>query len=635
MNRKSEVDMKKIKDKIFGSFPLLGRILGWILCAIIPVLAIFWLEITNKLSRFQFWEWYQRNALPFYFALMIGILLFLMMIAVTGRIYIGIPLTLLGIWAVGQLHVQKRNFLGDPLYPWDFYQIRNAINIIPHLNLTMKWSVLAALRFLGFGSLVLFGLWLIYYGTKKFKIHPVIRICAVGSILSFLFYLGFTSHGTKTVLPKFGIRDIVWDQRTNYSLNGFTTGFFINLKYSWIQAPPGYGKRAIQTFREQFTVSSAGDEAWQENRRPHLIFIMNEAFWDPKRLPNVEFSKDPIPNFTRLSKEHPSFDLVVNAIGGKTANIEFEVLTGFSTRFLPVGSVPYNQYVSRPMRSMVSVLKQRGYRTVAVHPYYKWYYMRERVYQHLGFEEFIGAADFINPQYRGKFISDVSLSEKIIEEFERTEAQKPMFLFSVSMQNHGPYKEGRYDTPPLVTVSSDFLKQENLEGLQTFTQGMYEADASLQILVEYFKEKEEPVAIVFFGDHLPMLGYGYSTYVQTGFLSTAKEEDWSLQERMKMYSVPLLLWTNFEVDRMDYESVGANYLFSVLFEGLGMGQEPFERFLSTRFQDIRASIRNLTVDAKEQLSHEMPEDQKILEEIQRLLQYDLMFGKQYFLSISE
>ena len=47
--------------------------------------------------------------------------------------------------------------------------------------------------------------------------------------------------------------------------------------------------------------------------------------------------------------------------------------------------------------------------------------------------------------------------------------------------------------------------------LETYTQGAHDADQSLQMMIDHFKDSDEPTMIVFYGDHLPMLGYGLSS----------------------------------------------------------------------------------------------------------------------------
>ena len=48
----------------------------------------------------------------------------------------------------------------------------------------------------------------------------------------------------------------------------------------------------------------------------------------------------------------------------------FEFLTGNSMAFLPQGSIPYQQYITKELPALPAYLASLGYETVATHPYY-------------------------------------------------------------------------------------------------------------------------------------------------------------------------------------------------------------------------------------------------------------------------
>ena len=53
--------------------------------------------------------------------------------------------------------------------------------------------------------------------------------------------------------------------------------------------------------------------------------------------------------------------------GSMTSNSEFEFLTGDSVAMLPSNSIAYQFNVKPDARTMVSTMKDQGYRTVAMH----------------------------------------------------------------------------------------------------------------------------------------------------------------------------------------------------------------------------------------------------------------------------
>ena len=68
--------------------------------------------------------------------------------------------------------------------------------------------------------------------------------------------------------------------------------------------------------------------------------------------------------------------------------MEFEALTGYSASFLPNGSKPYQQHVTKPMFSLPNYLKlTQGYQTAAVHCFWARYWSRDTAYPNLGFDD--------------------------------------------------------------------------------------------------------------------------------------------------------------------------------------------------------------------------------------------------------
>ena len=74
--------------------------------------------------------------------------------------------------------------------------------------------------------------------------------------------------------------------------------------------------------------------------------------------------------------------------GSMTSNSEFEFLTGDSVAMLPSNSIAYQFNVKPDARTMVSTMKDQGYRTVAMHPYPGENWNRNTCYANMGFDEF-------------------------------------------------------------------------------------------------------------------------------------------------------------------------------------------------------------------------------------------------------
>ncbi len=101
----------------------------------------------------------------------------------------------------------------------------------------------------------------------------------------------------------------------------------------------------------------------------------------------------------------------------------------------------------------------------------------------------------------------------------------------------------------------------------------------LQGLTEYFQEREEPVVLVFFGDHLPNLGDNYLCYRELGMEIGQGEEPKTV---LKTYESPYVIWANpAAAEQLEFAAakealdlpednvVNANYLGALLLELTG------------------------------------------------------------------
>ena len=104
--------------------------------------------------------------------------------------------------------------------------------------------------------------------------------------------------------------------------------------------------------------------------QPNIIMIMNESFADLGTLGEFETNEDYMPYVRSLldgAENTVSGSLMVSTLGGGTATTEFEVLSGSSMVFLPVGGAPYQMFVRMQTPGLVSGLRAQGYQTTAMH----------------------------------------------------------------------------------------------------------------------------------------------------------------------------------------------------------------------------------------------------------------------------
>lgn len=194
--------------------------------------------------------------------------------------------------------------------------------------------------------------------------------------------------------------------------------------------------------------------------------------------------------------------LSVPVFGSLTSNSEFEFLTGDSVSLLPANSIAYQFNVKPNTYSLVSTLKSQGYETVAMHPYPKENWNRQECYRNMGIDEFLDIEDYEGSELLRNYVSDRADYEKLIEKVESKEnPDDKLFLFNVTMQNHGGY-ETLYDNFDQEVWLTGELKGKYPKADQ-YLSLMKRSDEALEYLLSYFEKSQEPTMIVLFGDHQP------------------------------------------------------------------------------------------------------------------------------------
>ena len=587
------------------------------LTLLISALLVFSVELIVRGSLSETLLFFQQPFRPGWTTVLLFALLLVFLDALLGRAHHALlvvaPLALF-LAFVGH---QKSLYLGDPLYPTDFLYARQIVELMPLL--VSERPVTAVLFTLGgLAAVVLlivaWRFWRRRFPALSFRGRMTRLVVALPALLFFGSLMDYATFSWAR--DRLQIIPMMWDQKENYSSNGFAIAFALNVPMAKVSAPQGYSAKAIEAIaRPEAALPVLPPE------RPDIIIVMNESFWDPTRLPGISITPDPIANVRSLQSGHvfsPEF-------GGMTANVEFEALTGFSNAFLPYGSIPYQQYVRRPMPSLATFLKGEGYETRAIHPFSGWFWNRAPVYKAFGFDSFLSVDELPPLANRGRLVSDEALTEEIIREAEGID--RPFFLFAVTLQNHGPYEPGRYaqTTHRVDGAPSKFAH----DAILSYAEGASDGDKSLARLIEWAKQRTRPTIIAMFGDHLPPLG---STYVETGFMkeNVAKRKA-PLAEMSVQHETPLVIWSNRDGPVENLGSISPSFLPLHVLKSAGISHPYYTGFLGAVSERYRVIDRNMLVTPDDQATPDWSRAKKIDPAIRdfRLLQYDMMFGKHH------
>lgn len=557
------------------------RALGHYLHATYPLyLFSVWIVCTCEfLNRGQLADtmlWSVRHTGLLLFNALIILCLILILSAIIGRTRVAGWIVAFSALLISFASGIKLKILGVPLLPWDFVLTGEAKDMTPYLNnLLNMQTIVGLIVFVAISWLLLYRIPRFHH-RLKWKEKITLSLLATGMFAMLIFEQPLSYKSV------FHLEHITWNQAEHVSNNGFLLASLMNLDILFIDKKT-YDRNQIFAFLERYPDQSAAapddrtEEGKEESPLPNIIIILSETFWDPTLIRDVNFSQDPMPFFHSLQQKYPSGWLLSPQFGGGTANVEFEVLTGLSMRFLPQGSVPYNQYVTHEVDSLASITGRQGYRSTAISPFHSWYFKSKDVYRYLGFDKYI-SIEFFDPVYSGPYIADSEVARMIID--ETSDSPEPHFIFANTMENHFHYYPGKFEKNT-IQVSGEI--EPGTRGLlETYATGIAAADNMLQTLVEHYSQQNEPTVIAFFGDHLPVLGDEYKAFIDSNYISGENDPDFLY----KMYRLPFLIWNNFESTEQQSLFMSPSFLGPMVLKTAGLGGSSLMGYLSELYEEI-------------------------------------------------
>lgn len=512
--------------------------------------------------------------MPFYY------LLLLLIFFLTGRLKVALYVESIFSLFVGLANYFVILFRSTPILPWDLYSVGVASTVASNYTYSISWQVVYVL----FSFVLLFLLeskiTLKWTNIKARLLSLLPWGACVAAYLSVIWIPNLEDY--------FDIDNTLFTPGYMYRTNGFMTAFLMDTRYLTVSAPDGYTPGESQ----DLLASAATDSSTKDTgNRPNVIVIMDEAFSDPAVLGDFETSMDYMPFIRSLMEGEEntiSGYMYSSVLGGNTANTEFEFLTGNSMAFLPVGSVPYQQYLFDATKGFTSHLNELGYYSVGMHPYNSTGWNRNKVYDYFGFEDMYFVRDFSGGEHLRKYISDACHFDKIISLYKEKDAGTPLFSFNVTMQNHSGYSSD-YNNGMAVDVTADEI---NSSYLNNYLSLLKYTDAAFEDLVAYFSEAEEDTIILFFGDHQP------NDYVIKGIYKRNGVDYDSLPfaEQQNRYQVPFVIWANFDIEEETGVYTSANYLSNLLSEAAGLPFSDYQAFLSDIQEEIPVIVTTMCQD---------------------------------------
>ena len=290
----------------------------------------------------------------------------------------------------------------------------------------------------------------------------------------------------------------------------------------------------------------------------------------------------------------------------------------------------YGSSLGDEFTSAASILRDQGYHTVALHPYEATNYNRNTAYTALGFEQMIFEDAFPADAERIRsYISDDAMYLEIERQFEQLQdtSDEPLFLFGITMQNHGGYWPETLHTPTRVPFTAEGYQASTIECMDDYFAGIRASDEALGNLIRYFQNVEEDTIIIYFGDH--MSDAGTKTEKMFSLQSWYQESTFTVDVRS--HTVPYLVWSNCGIASGEQQIMDISMLLPSVLSQTDVQIPLFWRYLLEQKPLCGAFNSAIRVDA-DMSGHSLAEldyaTQAYLDTY-RMLTYDYVWGERY------
>ncbi len=265
--------------------------------------------------------------------------------------------------------------------------------------------------------------------------------------------------------------------------------------------------------------------------KPDILLLLQESTVNPNiyKLPEGTELPD-LFMFQQDNQLTAHSAMRVQTFGGGTWLSEFAALTGLnSDDFGSQKSGVFYFIVDHLNNSLFKEMKANGYYTVVLTPFNRGAYHSGHAYQMLGVDRIIQPQELGHPGKLQDNLWTISTDDmlKYAKEILAKETDKPVFIFSLTMYEHGPYKESHSDDYGL----KGKVKHADSAGeFSHYMEKIVASDKAMRDFVDFMAKRERPLMFLYFGDHQP--GISLNQY-QSEFVNPAFITQFTLRDNLK------------------------------------------------------------------------------------------------------
>lgn len=543
--------------------------------ALLACLINFVIEAISRHSAFEAWGYMTETPVVFLYNAFMIFMTFSVVYLFKRRVFVRIIISVL--WLA--LGVSNGYMLLKRVTPFNAQDLKVAKDAVSLINNYFNGFELIILG-IGIAAVVI---WVISMwkrgGQYEGKLHRIWALAGIGITFAAYSFLTDAAVEKRVVSTYFGNIAFAYEDY------GLPYCFMASVFNTGINEPNDYNEKTLNeiTNNREITKTETGRSS---DELPNIIFVQLESYFDVDEAEFFTTSEDACPNLHAMFKKYSSGYFKVPSVGAGTANTEFEVLTGMNLRYFGPGEYPYKTVLKdQTCESAATALASLGYGTHALHNNGGNFYSRAKVFNNIGFDSYT-SKEFMNilQLTENGWAKDAILVQHIMEAMDTTEQQD--FVFGISVQGHGDYPEEKKIENPKITIEG--IEDEATKNKwEYYVNQVYEMDEFAGNLVKAVEKRGEPTVIVFYGDHLPTMGL--------------EAED--LKSRY-LYNTNYVIWDNIGLKKED-RNIPSYQIMADVFDRLDIHSGSVFNYHQERRQ-----TKNYLADLE-------------------LLQYDILYGKQY------